>query len=405
MGQILTVQISNIFPGNDPNAENRFPVTSTAAFFGHNPLLMSLSMPGTADETGKRLLAMRTGDTKAMRRAQILYRAWLSFYRGKYAKAEEGAVYLFQNIEDGEIALEMEEQTDSSHAGSQKLGASFLICCLAQHGLKQRLIHEAVLFLGRMKSHHTRLSQAAEILLALYEMSVGVLSGVPAWIRTGDFGVTRVEDHLVFGENSVHPENLYTAVCAAVEYAIHTKDFHSSLALINTAEKVYGLKGSLIGDVHLAVYRAVNYEAIGFMEAAQSCLEKIQEMIEPDALWQMISVTCALLERLFSTSEAPKSASSSTCADLTRGVIARFGDIRKKNKEQMECEHLTYHELEVVRLVAKRYNTAKIAKALRTEPTIVRHHKKTAFMKLGVESEAEVAEVLQKYEVSMASMV
>lgn len=405
MGQILTVHINKMFPGNDPIAAEQLPAGLSTAFFGHNPLFMSLIIPGTADDTGKRLLAMQAGDMKSVRRAQILYRAWLAFYRGKFTKAEDGAVYLFQNIKDGEIALEIERDDGAFHACSQKLGAAFLLCNLARHGRRQNLVDKAVIFMGRLRGYRFRLAQTAEILLALYEMSVGILSDVPEWIRTGDYGVSRVEDHLVFNENSVHPENLYTAVCATAEYAIHTGDFHSSLALINTAERVYGLKGFLIGDVQLAMYRAMNYEAIGFFEAAQACLEKVLQMIEPDALWQIISVICTMLERLYITMKEEATEVSSSCVDITEGIIARFKDIRRKDKEQRECKQLTYHELEVLRLVVKRFNTARIAKALNTEQTIVRHHKKSAFLKLGIESDAEAAELLQKYEVSMASMI
>ena len=362
------------------------------AVHAYNPLAALLTVPGSADAVGAQL--RRDSGTKDMTlrsRAVMLYDAWLSFFRGETDKASETAVGLFSDIGDDERV----------HALVQKEGVSYLICCLARYDMSGYHVGSAVSFLKSLKEGEDALSKTAETDLAMYEMSVGIMSDIPEWIRKGDLGVCCVEDRLHFCGSDVFEDNIYPGMLAAIQYANYTGNHRASLMLIDTAEKIFCMRGLVITDIYLTLYRAVNYEAMGFSEQADESLKKVVALIAPDKLWQIVSEFVPFFDdRLMTFVKEADEKGARVCARLSEGFYERVRKLHAEEKKARSYMPLTPKELDVMRLVAMNYRIADIAKKMNVETVTVNFHKKNACRKLGIDMRGDVKEALRRHEIS-----
>lgn len=378
------------------------PVT---LFLGENPLASSLIFPGTADKTKKRLAGMvYQKDPGAVHRAEKLYDAWISFYRGETDRAHLLAVQIFEDIGKIETKMPPLEHTDEMPAYAQKLGAAYLICSLARYGMPGHHTDAAVTYMKALKESGLHIAQAAEIDLAMYEMSIGIMSDIPAWIREGEFGVGRMGDSLLFGDDGVYPENIYAAVLSAVQYKNYHGDYMKSLALIDTAEKVYGMGHVIIGDIYFALYRALNCKALGFPDETDASLKRAIQLAQKDGLWQIISqFYFSFDERLPRIMQETDPDGYARCKMLSDGLIDRIKKSHEEEKEKRGYRKLSSQELEVIRLAAAGRKNKEIAKELHIEVVTVKYHRQNARNKLGISAQAdtsEIKEALERYEVS-----
>ena len=342
-----------------------------------------------------------TEDTRALRRAESLYDAWLSFYRGDIAHAHETAVRLFEDIGNQETKIPGKSEAKEAPAYLQKLGAAYLICCLARYGIPRFRTDAATAYMRELKESSLHCAQAAAIDLVMHEMSIGIMSDIPGWIKDGEFGVVRVGDRLVFSEEGVCPENIYAAVLAAVQYQNYHGDYMKSLSLIDTAEKVYGMRSVIIGDVYFAIYRALNLDALGFKDEADIQLRRAVQLVKKDALWLVIAEFIGAFHgrlRTIIEEEAPEGAER--CSDISTGFFDRIRRSHDDEKNRRGYKKLTDQEVLVIQMLSEGRRGADVACELCIEPRTVKYHKTHATEKLGIPTDAspkELKEALEHY--------
>ena len=374
-----------------------FPVS---VFLGENPVSSTLIIPGTADKTGKRLSTLKyPDDRKAVRRACMLYDAWLSFYRGALGTSQETAQRLFEEIGKNETGFSVTGKAEEPPAYAQKLGAAYLICSLARYGAARHLTDAALAYMKELKNSGLRTAQAAEIDLAMYEMSVGIMFDVPTWIIDGDLGVGRVGDKLLFSDDGVYPENIYAAMIAAIQYKNYHGEYLKSLALIDMAENSFSMRSVVIGDVYFSMYRALNEEALGFYDEADKHLKQAVKLVKKDALWQIISQFAASFgERLYGILEETDAVGTARCKELSEGFFDRVKDSHMEEKELRSFRELSNQERLVLQLSEKHRKISEIAAEMHIEPVTVNYHKTNALEKLGIGSRDDIGEALKRHE-------
>ncbi len=420
---MIEVDLRELMPKAVRGAQMRLVHLPVPLYLGENPVSSTLLAPGTANATQKKLARMKNSqDVRAIRRAKVLYDAWLSFYRGNIAAAQEEAIHLFEDIAENETVLSAKRgPVDKPSAGSpavpveapsameaaasfddppeapalfQKLGAAYLICCLARYGMKRYYIDSAVAYMRRLKEGPSRSAQAASIDLAMYEMSIGIMSDVPAWVKEADFGVGRVGSKLLFGEGSVHPDNLYAAVLAAVQYKNYQGEYLKSLMLVDVAEKVLGMQSVVVGDAYFALYRALNQEALGYSDEADAELQRAVELVRRDGLWQIMGeFSGGFGGRLLSIVEEADGEGAAICRRISEGFFERVIQSHEDEKGRRGHKVLTAQELAVMRLVAAGLKNAEIAEELHIGAETVKFHKRNASQKLGTRPRATTAEI------------
>ena len=267
-------------------------------------------------------------------------------------------------------------------------------------------IDEAATFMKELAASELRIAQAASINLAMHEMSLGVMSDVPLWVRAADFGVARAGNSLLFNEGGVYPENLYAAVTAAAQYANYRGNYLESLNIVDAAEQVLGVRGYLIGDAYFALYRALNCEALGFPDEADAYLQRALHLVQPDGFWQIVSQFDSAFEgRLVRMAENLDARGGLRCKELAEGFIDRVQASHEEEKELRGHQKLTSQELAVMQLLAQGKKGTEVAEELFIEPVTVKFHKKNAVCKLGIHATANIAEIqaaLERYEISAA---
>ncbi|MBQ9512060.1 MAG: helix-turn-helix transcriptional regulator [Lachnospiraceae bacterium] len=362
----------------------------------------TLIIPGYADKTFKRISTMKyPKDTRALRRAEALYDAWLSFYRGDIEHAQEKAVRLFEEIGNQETKIPGKSKAKESPAHVQKLGAAYLICCLARYGIPHFRIDAATAYMRRLKESSLHCAQAAAIDLVMHEMSIGIMSDIPGWIKNGEFGVGRVGDRLLFCEDAVYPENIYAAVLAAVQYRNYHGDYMKSLSIIDTAQKVYGMRSVIIGDVYFEIYRALNLDGLGFPEEADIHLHRAVQLVKKDALWLVIAEFIGASNgRLLSIVEEDAPEGAERCKNISNGFFDRIRRTHDDEKGRRGFKKLTDQELLVMQMLSEGRRSTDVARELCIEPGTVKYHKMHAAQKLGIPTDAsprELKEALEHY--------
>ena len=403
---MFELNIEEIISRAERSAKTFLAGLPAEVFIGENPLSSSLVFPGTADKTKKRFSTLQyKHDRRAVQRAEKLYDAWLSFYRGDIGTAKELAYHIFENIGANETKL-TQDGLKTKPAYAQKLGAAYLICCLSRYRISGSGHHTdaAVAYMNALKESGLHIAQAAEIDLAMHEMSIGIMSDIPAWIREGEFGVVRVGDRLVFSEDGVYPENIYAAVLSAVQYKNYHGDYKRSLTLIDTAEKVYGMGHVVIGDIYFALYRALNCKALGFPDESYAALKRAVKLAQKDGLWQIISqFSSSFDEELSRILKDTDMEGYERCRMLSEGFIERIKLFHEEEKDKRGYRKLSPQELEVIRLAAAGRKNKEIAEELHIEVVTVKYHRQNARNKLGISAQAdtsEIKEALERYEVS-----
>ncbi|MBR0091261.1 MAG: helix-turn-helix transcriptional regulator [Lachnospiraceae bacterium] len=211
-------------------------------------------------------------------------------------------------------------------------------------------------------------------------------------------------DSLLFGDDGVYPENIYAAVLSAVQYKNYHGDYMKSLALIDTAEKVYGMGHVIIGDIYFALYRALNCKALGFPDETDASLKRAIQLAQKDGLWQIISqFSSSFDEELSRILKDTDMEGYERCRMLSDGLIDRIKKSHEEEKEKRGYRKLSSQELEVIRLVAVGRKNKEIAEELHIEVVTVKYHRQNARNKLGISAQAdtsEIKEALERYEVS-----
>lgn len=405
---MFEVDLSEFIPAVAGEAKERLLSLPASAYLGENPVSATLVIPGTADAKLERLETMRhPQDAKALRRARTLYSAWLAFYRGYNAEAQEMAVSLFEGIDKSEMKRLVPGdagETDEAPALFQKLGASYLICCLARHGMHRYHTDAAVAFMKELMEGGTQIAQAATIDLSMYELSVGIMADIPPWIKEAQLGVGRVGDKLLFTGDGVLPQNLYAALLAAIQFKNYQGEYLKSLALIDTAEKVFGLHSVIIGEVYFALYRALNEDALGYPNEADKHLRRAVELVREDGLWQIVAeFSGGFGGRLLSLIEEMDPAGAEMCHKISDGFFDRIMRSHEDEKDKRGHQKLTEQEVAVMRLAAAGRSNKEIAAELHIGAETVKFHKRNASLKLGTRpraSTAEISEALERHRIS-----
>ena len=397
---MLEIDLRDFIPATESEARKRLQHLPAAAYLGENPVSATLVVAGTADETRSKLAEMKhPQNPKALRRANALYGAWLAYYRGDNEKAQEEAVRLFDGIDKNEMGISTSIEADEDPALLQKLGAAYLMCCSTRYGMRRYHTDAAVAYMKDLMEGTGRIAQAAAIDLSMYEMSIGVLADIPPWIKTGELGVGRVGDKLLFTDESIHPQNLYAALLASVQFKNYQGEYLKSLALIDMAEKVYGLRSVVIGDVYFALYRALNEEALGYPGEADAHLRQAVELVRKDGLWQAVAEFASGFDgRLLPLVEEIDPTGAATCHEISDGLLERIRQSHEDEKDKRGFQKLTEQELAVMELAAAGHSNKEIAEELFIGTETVKFHKRNASLKLGTRSRASTTEIIEALE-------
>ena len=360
----------------------------------YNPLAASLRKPGSADRLRKKLWTLRyTRNGTVSRRGIALFDAELAMHRGQFDAAAELVLPLFEDFSKQE-----------SEGNYQKLGAAYLILQMARYGIRDADVLRAYRFVAESAAReegelHYR--QLAQILKTMHDLSVGFVSDIPAWIRGGVFGASRIGDKLVFSREGIHPALLCEAVMCAVQYADYSGDHERSLSLLDMAQRVYQTGGVLIADAYFHLYRAVNYQALGFAEDAGASLREAFRLLTPDGLYQIVSeIVPEFGDAFFEVAGEFGDDVAGACRDIVDGFFARVSDIHKKERVRRGILSLTEKEREIMELISEGKTQAEITAQMHISGGTFNTHKLNAYRKLGVRDRMQIKEALRENDAS-----
>ena len=360
----------------------------------YNPLAASLRKPGSADKLRKKLWSLRhMRNGTVSRRGIALFDAELAMHRGQFDEAAEQALLLFEDFGKQE-----------AEGNYQKLGAAYLVLQMARYGMRDAEVSRAYSFVAESAAReegelHYR--QLAQILKAMHDLSVGFVAEIPAWIRGGAFGVSRIGDKLCFSEGGVHPANLCEALFCAIQYAGYSGDHERSLSLLETAERVYEAGGVLVVDAYFHLYRASDYHALGFPDDAKKSLEKAFSLLSADSLYQIAAEFAPRFTDLFfEVAASCGSGAEATFHRIADGLLARINDIHRKERERRGILRLTEKEREIMELISEGKTQAEITAQLHISGGTFNTHKLNAYRKLGVRDRMQIREALRENDAS-----
>ncbi|MBQ7796760.1 MAG: helix-turn-helix transcriptional regulator [Lachnospiraceae bacterium] len=355
----------------------------------YGPFFTFLRTPGTADETGEKLEHMMElydslcGGTS---RYDQLYQAQLAYYRGEFEKAKS----LFLKAE-----------------GSAKKSGNLLDqICVAEY--KTRIAfhmrdpvtwNQAFDFICGMQSHENRvLREIAACMKSQIRMSIGLLAGVPRWIRCGKFGAISEGKHYRMVEDRVSHSVFPIAWITYMEYLLYAGDFYSVINGADIAASLYGLNWMTLYDCYLNIYKASAWNALGNQERTVEYLREAVKILAPDGLWLFGAEFFPTLgENLLTELEPFGLSTLEEYRKFSKEYLGKLAIMRKMMTESVFREPLTEKEQTVARLAALGLKNEEIGGQLSISRNTVKYHLANVYKKLEISNRLELKEAMEAH--------
>ena len=355
----------------------------------YGPLFTFLRKPGTADEVGEKLVQMMElydslcGGTS---RYDQLYLAQLAYYRGQFEKALE----LFQRAE----------------RSAKRCGNLLDQLCVAEYRTRIAFhMRDSVAwthafnFITSLINHENRvLREVAACMKSQIRMSIGLISGVPMWIKCGKFGAISEGCHYRMVEDRVSHSVFPIAWMTYIEYLLYGGDFYRVINGADIAGALYGLNWMLLCDCYLKLYKASAWNALGNQDKTVEYLSKAVEILAPDGLWLFAAEFFPTLgENLLKEIEPFGKEVVDQYLVFSREYSGKLALMQKMRTESMFREPLTEKEETVAKLAALGYKNEEIGEELSISRNTVKYHLANIYKKLDINNRVELKEAMEAF--------
>lgn len=352
----------------------------------YGPLFTFLRTPGTADAVGKKLEQMMDlhdslcGETS---RYDQIYYAQLAYYRGDFEKAEELFLKLERNgrrtgnLLDQLCVAEYKTRIAFHKRDSREWNRAFSVIC------------------GMQNSDNRVAREVAACMKSQIQMSIGLLDGVPKWIRNGKFGAISEGRYYRMVEDRVSHSVFPIAWLTYMEYLLGMGDFYRVINGADIAASLYGLDWMLLCDCYLKLYKASAWNALGNHERTVEFLRKAVKILAPDGLWLFgAEFFTTLGESLLEEIEPYGEETVEKYLKFSKEYIEKLNLIRKTKSESIFNEPLTEKEQEVARLAALGLKNEEIGDQLFISRNTVKFHLANVYKKLEISNRLELKEAM-----------
>lgn len=358
----------------------------------YGPLFVYLKEPGTADKTGEKLehmMELYDSLCGGGNRWDQLYYAQLAFYRGEYDKAR---------------SLFLKAEGSAKKAGNLLglLCTAEYRCRLAVHMQDPAMWNQAFEMVCDLQGNEDRiLHEMASCLKSQIRMSVGIMTGVPNWIRCGKFGAVSDGKYYRIIEDRVTHTVFPVAWITYMEYLLYGGDFYRVINGADIAASLYGLNNMMLYDSNLRLYKASAWNALGDREKAMQYLREAVEMLAPDGLWLIAAEFFPTLgERLREEMKPFGDFYVEQYLKFSEEYPQKLSVIRKVMTENVFKEPLTEKEQAVARLAALGLKNEEVGECLSISRNTVKYHLANAYKKLGIKNRVELKEAMEAYQES-----
>ena len=352
----------------------------------YGPLFTFLRVPGTADTVGAKLEHMMDiyeSLCGGISRCDQLYFAQLAYYRGEFEKALE----LFKKAE-----------RSAKKAGNllDQLCAAEYRTRLAFHMRDSLAWNQAFNFICSMQNHENRvIREVAACMKSQIRMSLGLMSGIPRWIKCGKFGAISEGCHYRMVEDRVSHSVFPIAWLTYLEYLLYGGDFYRVINGVDIASSLYGLDWMLLYDGYLRIYKASAWNALGNQERTVEYLRKAVEILAPDGLWIFGAEFFPTLgENLLKEIEPFGKETVESYLEFSKEYDGKLSMTRKKMTESLFSEPLTEKEQAVAKLAALGFRNEEIGEQLFISKNTVKYHLANVYKKLAINNRVELKEAL-----------
>lgn len=358
----------------------------------YGPLFVFLKTPGTADETGEKLeqmMELYDSLCGGGNRWDQLYYAQLAFYRGEYEKAQS-------------LFLKAEGSAKKSGNLLEQLCTAEYRCRLAVHMRDSAMWNQAFKFICSMQNSEDRvLREMALCLKSQLRMSVGIMTGVPQWIRCGKFGAVSDGKHYRIIEDRVTHTVFPVAWITYMEYLLYSGDFYYVINAADIAVSLYGLNNMMLYECNLCLYKASAWNALGDREKAMPYLKCAVELLAKDGMWQLAAEFFPTLgENLREEMEPFGEEYVNRYLNFSENFTVKLSEMRKVMMENVFKEPLTEKEEAVAKLAALGLKTEEVGECLSISRNTVKYHLSNAYKKLGIKNRVELKDALESYQES-----
>lgn len=321
----------------------------------------------------------------------IIYDCWLEYYRGNLDYAEEMIYRAY--------TLSMKHKNYMA-----VLNIAELLDGLARHTKNTALLKTMNEYVNSV-CHNQDFGQEhrdiSDFLMAVTNMSMGLLLNVPERIQTGDFGAVCLPDTYYGFEivgKKVHPWAFYALAFAQIEYQCYNRKYIEALKTMALMENSFHVTDYPLFRAYYALFKMECYNAIGLEENIGKGLIDMLHVISSDGLW--------LIPSEFIISEQQKLLST-VIADYSKSALSRvleyglsYGDkldiLRSYLKDMNPDNTLTKRELEVALLASVRMSNTEISAELNIGINTVRYHIANIYDKLNINGRTELMKIMKK---------
>ena len=355
----------------------------------YGPLFTFLRKPGTADAVGEKLVQMMDlydSMCGGSSRYDQLYLAQLAYYRGQFERALE----LFEKAER------------SAKRSGNKLDQ---ICVeeyrtrIAFHKRDPVSWTRSFNFITSMVNHENRvLREVADCMRSQIRMSIGLIGGVPEWIKCGKFGAISEGCHYRMVEDRVSHSVFPIAWMTYIEYLLYGGDFYRVINGVDIAAALYGLNRMLLCDGYLRLYKASAWNALGNREKAVEQMRKAVEILAPDGLWLFGAEFLPTLgEHLLKEIEPFGKETIERYMVFSKEYSEKLSVMRKMVTEPIFRETLTEKEEMVATLAALGFKNEEIGDQLVISRNTVKYHLANVYKKLEISNRVELKAALETF--------
>lgn len=355
----------------------------------YGPLFSFLRTPGTADEVGEQLVEMMDlydslcGGTS---RYDQMYLAQLAYYRGQF-----------------EEALKWLQKAERSAKRSGNLLDQICVAeyrtRIAFHMRDPVAWTRAFSFISSMVDHENRmLREVAACMKSQIRMSIGLISGVPEWIKCGKFGAISEGRHYKMVEDRVSHSAFPIAWLTYIEYLLYGGDFYRVINGVDIAGALYGLNATTLCDGYLRLYKASAWNALGDQEKTVEQLRKAVDILAPDGLWLFGAEFFPTLgENLLKEIEPFGRETVNKYLQFSKEYSGKLAVMRNMGAGSMFRENLTEKEEAVAHLAALGYKNGEIGEQLVISKNTVKYHLANVYKKLEINNRVELKEALEAF--------
>ncbi len=361
----------------------------------YGPLFMFLRVPGTADETGRKLtqmLDLYEGLCDNVSRWDHMYDVQLAYYRGEFEKASH-------------LLLKAEGSAKKCGDLMAQICAAEYKAYLAVHLREPVMWNQAFNFVCSLHGNENRtIRETVSCIKSRIRMHVGLMTGIPKWIQNGKFGAISDEGTFRIMDDKVTVTAFPIAWLTYIQYLLYGADFYRVINGADIASTLYGLNRMVLYDAYLLLYKASAWSAMGDSEKLVRYLQRAYDRLAADGLWLVgAEFFPAIGDHILAELGPVGAGVMERYRQFSETYPVKLAVIRKIVTEMVFKEPLTEKEQVVARLAAMGYKNEEVGQQLSISSNTVKYHLANVYRKLGIKNRLELKnemEMLMKNELA-----